>query len=285
MSDEPIFAFVLMPFSDEFDDIYKFGIKETAKNIGIKAERVDEQLYSEGILSRIYSQIDQADLIITDMTGRNPNVFYEVGYAHAKNKICLHLTQDTTDIPFDLQHQRHIVYGGSIESLREQLVENLEWAKKEIENYRKSLIRLQVRDIGTVLDKSKHIAKGTLNFRIDLFNDSEDTSQEIESIYFYTGNNWNIKQGDSVCEQGESDILEFKQLYLLRIPQTKISRKSWLPLRFSATRTLDSSWDERPLENKYDVKGKALLRIATSNGIFDHEISIDVTCDYDDIPF
>ncbi len=134
MSDDPIFAFVLMPFSDEFNDIYRFGIKETAESLGIKAERVDEQLYSEGILSRIYSQIDQADFIISDMTGKNPNVFYEVGYAHAKNKICLHLTQDTTDIPFDLQHQRHIVYGGSIEYLKEQLVGNLEWAKKEIEN-------------------------------------------------------------------------------------------------------------------------------------------------------
>lgn len=285
MSDEPIFAFVLMPFSGEFDDIYKFGIKEPAKEIGIKAERVDEQLYSEGMLSRIYSQIDQADLIITDMTGRNPNVFYEVGYAHAKNKLCLHLTQDTTDIPFDLQHQRHIVYGGSIDSLREQLVENLEWAKKEIENYRKSLIRLQVRDIATILDKSKHIAKGTLNFRIDLYNDSESTSQEIESIYFYAGNNWAIKQADTPCEQGVSDIPEFKHLYLLRTPQAKIPRKSWLPLRFSASRTLDSSWDDRPLEDSYDVKGRALLRLATSGGIFDHEISIDVKCEYEDIPF
>lgn len=285
MSDEPIFAFVLMPFSDEFDDIYKLGIKETAKNNGIKAERVDEQLYSEGMLSRIYSQIDQADLIITDMTGRNPNVFYEVGYAHAKNKLCLHLTQDTTDIPFDLQHQRHIVYGGSIQSLREQLEENFEWAKKEIENYRKSLIRLQVRDITTSLSKTKHIAKGTLTFRIDLYNDSEHASQEIESIYFYAGNNWQLKQGDIKCEQGESDIPEFKQLYFLRSPQAKIPRKSWMPLRFSASRTLDSSWDDRPLEDKYEVKGRALLRIATSDGIFDHDISIDVTCDYDDIPF
>jgi len=128
-------------------------------------------------------------------------------------------------------------------------------------------------------------AKGTLNFRIDLYNDSEDTSQEIESIYFYAGNNWKIQQGDTACEQGESDIPEFKHLYFLRTPQAKIPRKSWLPLRFSASRTLDSSWDERPLEDSYDVKGRALLRLATSNGIFDHEISIDVKCEYDDIPF
>ncbi len=52
MSEEPIFAFVLMPFDKEFDDVYKFGIKEPAKDIGINAERVDEQLYQEGMLER-----------------------------------------------------------------------------------------------------------------------------------------------------------------------------------------------------------------------------------------
>ncbi len=139
MSDQPIFAFVLMPFDEKFNDIYKYGIKETANKIGIKAERVDEQMYSEGMLTRIYSQIDQAHLIITDMTGRNPNVFYEVGYAHAKNKICLHLTQESIDIPFDLQHQRHIIYKGSIEILKEKLLENLIWAKEQIEKNRNNI--------------------------------------------------------------------------------------------------------------------------------------------------
>ena len=238
MSEESIFAFVLMPFRSEFDDIYKLGIKETAKNLGIRAERVDEQLYSEGMLNRIYSQIDQADLIIADMTDRNANVFYEVGYAHAKNKLCLHITQDTSDIPFDLQHQRHIVYGNSVNNLRQQLEKNLEWAKKEIENYRRNLIRVQLRDISASLNKAKYSAKGILNFRIDLFNDSGEATQEIESIYLYAGNEWDISQNDIDCEQGESDVSDFKYLYFLTPPQTKIPRKSWLPLRFTAERIL-----------------------------------------------
>jgi hypothetical protein len=50
---ETIFAFVLMPFSEAFDDIYKVGIKETASKLGIIAERVDEQIFTEGILERI----------------------------------------------------------------------------------------------------------------------------------------------------------------------------------------------------------------------------------------
>ena len=95
-----VFAFVLMPFDKAFDDVYKLGIKETANQLGILAERVDEQIFQEGILERIYRQIDAADLIIADMSGQNPNVFYEVGYAHAKGKLCVLMTKDVDDIPF-----------------------------------------------------------------------------------------------------------------------------------------------------------------------------------------
>jgi hypothetical protein len=100
--DNKLLRFVLMPFKDAFTDIYKFGIKETATRLGIVAERVDEQIYREGMLERIYRQIEAADIIISDMTGKNENVFYEVGYAHAKNKLCILLTSDASDIPFDL---------------------------------------------------------------------------------------------------------------------------------------------------------------------------------------
>lgn len=88
--DEKSFAFVLMPFDAAFADVYSLGIKDAVEQAGMFAERVDEQVFHrEGILERIYNQIDVADFIIADMTGRNPNVFYEVGYAHAKNKLCI----------------------------------------------------------------------------------------------------------------------------------------------------------------------------------------------------
>jgi len=125
------FVFVLMPFSGKFHDIYKFGIKAVADDVGAYAERVDEQIYTEGILDRIFNQINKADVIVADMTGRNANVFYEVGYAHALNKIVLLLTQDADDIPFDLKHRQHIVYGGSIDELRTQLLPRLVWAVEQ----------------------------------------------------------------------------------------------------------------------------------------------------------
>ena len=128
------FVFVLMPFNEDFDDIYKLGIKEAAKEVGAYAERVDEQIFNEGILERIFNQISKADVIVADMTGRNPNVFYEVGYAHALGKIVLLLTQKADDIPFDLKHKQHIVYGNGgskIQSLRSELTPRLNWAINE----------------------------------------------------------------------------------------------------------------------------------------------------------
>jgi hypothetical protein len=129
------FVFVLMPFDNKFSDIYKFGIRGAAEDVGAYAERVDEQIFTEGILDRIFTQISKADVIVADMTDRNPNVFYEVGYAHALGRITLLLTQKVEDIPFDLKHRQHIVYGGKIDTLRKDLAERLRWA---IETSRKN---------------------------------------------------------------------------------------------------------------------------------------------------
>jgi nucleoside 2-deoxyribosyltransferase len=124
MTEVKSFAFVLMPFDGQFQDLYKYGIKETAKEVGIIAERVDEQHYTEQILDRIYRQIESSDFIIAEMTGRNANVFYEVGYAHAKSKLCILVTQKPDDIPFDLKHHPHIIYDGSISDLRQKFYLN-----------------------------------------------------------------------------------------------------------------------------------------------------------------
>jgi hypothetical protein len=132
------FVFVLMPFDPKFHDTYKFGIKDAAVSVGAYAERLDEQIFSEGMLERVFNQISKADVTVADMTGRNPNVFYEVGYAHALNKIVVLLTQNADDIPFDLRHRQHTVYGGQIDTLRSELVPKLRWAIAESQNRAKS---------------------------------------------------------------------------------------------------------------------------------------------------
>jgi len=80
------FVFVLMPFDPSFEDIYNLGIKAACHDAGAYCERVDEQIFQDSVLERIYNQISKADIIVADMTGKNPNVFYEAGYAHALGK-------------------------------------------------------------------------------------------------------------------------------------------------------------------------------------------------------
>jgi hypothetical protein len=121
------FVFVLMPFASNFDDIYNLGIESACKDAGTYCERVDKQIFTESILERVYNQIHKCDIIIADMSGKNPNVFYEVGYAHAINKRTILVTNDANDIPFDLKHFPHIVYNNSISSLKNELTKRIKY--------------------------------------------------------------------------------------------------------------------------------------------------------------
>lgn len=283
MSEESIFAFVLMPFSEEFDDIYKMGIKETATSLDIKAERVDEQIYQEGILDRIYRQIEAADIIIADMSDQNPNVFYEVGYAHAKEKTCILLTKNSDDIPFDLKHHRHIVYDGSISKLRDSLVNDLKWAKSQIENVRNSRVKVKFSNIFGNLETNKYSAKGVIDFKIDLHNDSSNTSSEIEAIYFYSTKGWSLKQDEKVCPHTESDIPDFDIRHFINPPIRKLHKNSWAQLRFESSKYLAFSHDGEEIKDKYRVNGRSILRLVTPEGNYDYDLPIDVEC-YE-IPF
>jgi hypothetical protein len=56
------------------------------------------------------SLIDRSRVVICDCTGRNPNVFYEIGIAHTLGREVILITQNPEDIPFDLRHLRYVRY-------------------------------------------------------------------------------------------------------------------------------------------------------------------------------
>lgn len=121
------FIFVLMPFDHEFDEVYELGIKAACENTGAVCQRVDEQIFQENIMERVYDQIREADIVIAEMTGRNSNVFYETGFAHALNKQVILATRTAEDIPFDLKQYPHIIYGSKISELKKQLQDRIRW--------------------------------------------------------------------------------------------------------------------------------------------------------------
>jgi hypothetical protein len=278
-----LFAFVLMPFSKKFDDIYRFGIKKPAQELGIRAERVDEQIFSEGILDRIYRQIEAADVIVADMTGQNANVFYEVGYVHAKGKICLLVTQNADDIPFDLKHRRHIVYDGSIKNLAAALTKDLLWAKAEIEGFRKTRIKIEVQSIWADLEKTKHEAKAVLRFKIDLRNEAERSSPEIEAIYLYSGTGWSFVQDGKDCPSRKSDIPNFKLQHFITPSVKRLTKGAWARLEFRGSRVMANVFRGDELKDSYKINGRCVLRLATSEGNIDHEFLVEAEAE--EVPF
>lgn len=117
-------VFVAMPFAPELDDVYHLGIRETVQHAGGACERADEIQHTGGILEKIYASIRGATVVIAEVSYPNPNVFYEVGFAHALAKPVVLLTRDVSSSPFDLRGYNHIVYK-SIVDLRRSLASML----------------------------------------------------------------------------------------------------------------------------------------------------------------
>lgn len=288
MQQPKYFAFVLMPFDQAFNDVYKIGIKEVVSQFGdMIAERVDEQMYREGILERIYRQIEAADVIIADMTGQNPNVFYEVGYAHARGKLCILLTSDAADIPFDLKHRPHIVYNSSITTLREELHKNLAWARDEIEKQRQSHINVTPQSIDGNLNLTKFTASASLTFKIDLENISHDRAVNIQAIYFYSTEQWTLYQDGKECPRTTADAellgVGFKRRHFLSPPLPWLQKGAWAQVKFEARSVLANTFRGEELQDSYHVRGRSVMRLVTADGNFDHQIPIDV--EVSNIPF
>lgn len=102
--------FVAMPFSEEMEDVYIFGIQGPVHAAGFLCERVDMVSFTGDIVARIKSRIETAALVIADLTGANPNVYLEVGYAWGKDRPTLLLAKKSDELKFDVRGQRCVVY-------------------------------------------------------------------------------------------------------------------------------------------------------------------------------
>jgi hypothetical protein len=103
-------AFVLMPFKHPFDSYFSEIFRPALESAGYAVERADDLYVSRPIMLDAQESILRADLLLCEMTGRNPNVFYELGLAHAIGKPVILVSRDDDDIPFDLRHLRVLTY-------------------------------------------------------------------------------------------------------------------------------------------------------------------------------
>lgn len=77
------FCFVVMPFSGQFNDIYRQIYVPAIRKVGLEPLRADDIYDNQPIIQDIKQSIQNATVVLAEVTGRNPNVNYELGMAHA----------------------------------------------------------------------------------------------------------------------------------------------------------------------------------------------------------
>ena len=110
-------CFVVSPIGDDGSDVRKNAdqlfnhiIKPVCEKCGFNAIRIDHKYTPDSITQRILDSLDRYELVIADLTGHNPNVFFEIGYRASTGKPVIHLKRKGEKIPFDVSSIRTFDY-------------------------------------------------------------------------------------------------------------------------------------------------------------------------------
>ncbi|MFB3915758.1 MAG: hypothetical protein ACE14M_03455 [Terriglobales bacterium] len=104
-------CFVMMPFADPLGGYYTTVYQPAIERAKLKPVRADAEIFGTGkIIDQIWAGIHAARVLVAELTGRNPNVLYELGIAHALKKPVVLVSSNEDDVPFDVRHVRVIYY-------------------------------------------------------------------------------------------------------------------------------------------------------------------------------
>ena len=104
-------CFFIMPFQPQLNYFYLYLKTYLNEKFNIECERADNKVLTIPLLEKIKDQILTSDVIIADISGRNPNVYYELGIAHSYGKKVILITGDSiSDVPSDIRHYEFIKY-------------------------------------------------------------------------------------------------------------------------------------------------------------------------------
>lgn len=103
--------FAAMPFDKKYEDVYYIAMASAADQVNAVCKRIDLEEYSGDIVLQIQGLISRSAAVIADLSESNPNVLYEVGYAHGRSiptiQIC---STPLGELPFDVAHWNTIRY-------------------------------------------------------------------------------------------------------------------------------------------------------------------------------
>jgi hypothetical protein len=125
-------CFTIMPYGEWQDYYYETIYTPAIKASGLTPRRADDVYRPSAITHDIWVLTRQAKIILADLSGKNPNVFYELGLGHALAKPAILVTDSKEDIPFDLRSLRVIVYDTNHPAWGQILQETIQTAIREV---------------------------------------------------------------------------------------------------------------------------------------------------------
>lgn len=184
-------VFFIMPFTDDNFEVYEL-LKEQF-NSEFDFSHASDEDNQQNILADIISPIYNADIVIADLTGKNPNVMYELGLAHCFDKKTIIITRDDlSSLPFDLKQYRAKNYSTQFKdfySLIEYLKKHLRGAMDEtviFSNPVKDFLEKAKNSLTPLFSPSKSIQfnndKGYLDFLADIDEDAHSMAENLDSL-------------------------------------------------------------------------------------------------------
>lgn len=197
-------CFVVSPIGDEGTDIRKNAdqlfqhiIKPVCEKCGFIAQRVDEFDTSNSITQEILDALNDYDLVIADLTGHNPNVFFEIGYRTKSQKPIIHLKRKDEMIPFDIAAIRTFEYDltdldmvTATKNRLEKVIKNFKYdeikdSKRMNTSFENNIIVASLNDIQYKIDvlteEIKKKENETLKMVIETLNEQKSEPESLET--------------------------------------------------------------------------------------------------------
>jgi len=204
-------CFVIMPYGNrakdpergrELDEFYEQLIKPAVEAVSVPGrpgERVvchrgDKEPRPGEIITHIIENLVLSEIAIADLTGKNPNVFYELGVRHAVNDNTILIAQSEDDVPFDLRGLRFITYtkdfqgGPRLRNAITAAVEDIVKQPEKIDNpVRRFLIDHERRKLETTgtppgYDVVKELLREMTNLRGELATQSDQIKSIMNAV-------------------------------------------------------------------------------------------------------
>ena len=104
------FVFVAIPFSEEFENVYDFGLREPIEKNGLIPIRIDKRYFIGSITDEIKKRIEESLILIADISTANPNVLFELGFGQGCGRPTIIISRKGEEPPFDVSGMNVIFY-------------------------------------------------------------------------------------------------------------------------------------------------------------------------------